>query len=86
METLLLVFYKKEMDKMMKCMRELYSTEQAPIGFAVEKILSATRAGNLQRRQQRYLISCLSQYLQIVKVRNRYICNKRRVDTMDFKL
>jgi hypothetical protein len=77
---------KKKMDEMMKYVRGLNSTEQVPIGYAVEKLMGDTRSGNSQRWHQRDLVSCLSQDLQIVKVRNRYMCNKRRVDAMDFKL
>jgi len=77
---------KKKVDEMMKYVRGLYFTEQVPIGYAVEKLISDTRPGNSQRWHQRHLISCLSQDLQIVKVGNRYMCNKRRVDAMDFKL
>jgi len=81
---------KEKTDKMMKYVRGLHSTEQVPIGYAVEKFLSDTRSlpnsCNSQRWHQRDIINCLSQDLQIVKVRNRYMCNKRRVDGMDFKL
>ena len=76
----------KKVDEMMKYVRGLNSTEQVPIGYAVGKLMGDTRSGNSQRWHQRDLISCLSQDLQIVKVRNRYMCNKRRVDAMDFKL
>lgn len=77
---------KKKVDEMMKYVRGLNSTEQVPIGYAVEKLMGDTRSRNSQRWHQRDLISCLSQDLQILKVRNRYMCNKRRVDAMDFKL
>lgn len=77
---------KKKVHEMMKHVRGLNSTEQVPIGYAVEKLMGDTRSGSSQRWHQRDLISCLSQDLQIVKVRNRYMCNKQRVDAMDFKL
>jgi len=79
----------KKMDKMMDYVRELHSTEQVPIGYAVEKLLSDIRSVNTcnsQRWYQRHIVDCLAQDLQIVKVRNRYMCNKRRVDGMDFRL
>jgi hypothetical protein len=73
----------KKMDKMMNYVRELHSTEQVPIGYAVKKLLSDIRSVNTcnsQRWYQRHIVDCLAQDLQIVKVRNRYMCNKRRVD------
>ena len=79
----------KRMDKMMNYVRELHSTEQVPIGYAVEKLQSDIRSVNTrnsQRWYQRHLVDCLAQDLQIVKVWNRYMCNKRRVDSMDFRL
>jgi hypothetical protein len=85
-----LALRKRKMDKMMKSVRGLHSTEQVPIGYAVERLLSDIRSvrnfSNSQRWYQRHLVDCWSQDLQIVKVRNRYMCNKRRVDAMDFKL
>lgn len=70
---------KEKMDNMMKYARGLHSTEQVPIGYAVKKFLSDTRSVsnscNSQRWHQRDIINGLSQDLQIVKVRNRYICN-----------
>ncbi|KAL1969246.1 hypothetical protein VTN77DRAFT_500 [Rasamsonia byssochlamydoides] len=81
---------KEKVDKMLKYVRELRSTEQVPIGYAIEKLLSNIRSvkqtGNSRRWHRRELLRDLSQDLQIVKVRNRYMCNKRRVDAMDFKL
>jgi hypothetical protein len=85
-----LTLRKRKMDKMMKSVRGLHSTEQVPIGYAVERLLNDIRSvrnfSSSQRWHQRHLVGCLSQDLQIVKVRNRYMCNKQRVDTMDFKL
>lgn len=81
---------KDKMEKMMGCVRELHSTEQVPIKYALKRLLSDIRSveslSNSQHWFQRHLIDRLSQDLQIVKVRNRYMCNKRRVDAMDFKL
>jgi len=81
---------KKKMDDIMEYVRGLHPAEQVSIGYAVEKLLSDTRSvsnsSNSQRWHQRHLINYLSQDLQIVKVRNRYMCDKRRVDAMDFKL
>lgn len=77
---------KEKVDKMMKYVRGLNSTEQVPIGYAVSKLMGDTRSGNSQRWHQRSLICCLSQDLQILELRNMYMCNKRRVDATDFKL
>jgi hypothetical protein len=83
-------FRKEKMEKMMRYVRGFHSTEQVPIGYAVERLLSDIRSAknfcNSQRWYRRHLVDHLSQDLQIVKVRNRYMCNKRRVDAMDFKL
>ncbi|PVH82017.1 hypothetical protein DL98DRAFT_415764 [Cadophora sp. DSE1049] len=83
-----LVSRKKRLDGMMEYVRGIHPAEQVPIGYAVEKFLSDTRSvsNSSKRRRQRELIDCLSQDLQIVKVRNRYMCDKRRVNAMDFKL
>ncbi|KAH9204394.1 hypothetical protein DL95DRAFT_496530 [Leptodontidium sp. 2 PMI_412] len=79
---------KKRMDDMMEYVRGIHPAEQVPIGYAVEKFLSDTRSmsNSSKRWHQRHLIDCLWQDLQIVKVRNRYMCDKRRVEAMDFKL
>ncbi|KAH9210806.1 hypothetical protein DL95DRAFT_512602, partial [Leptodontidium sp. 2 PMI_412] len=76
------------MDDMIEYVRGIHPAEQVPIGYTVEKLLNDTRSvlNSSKRRHQRHLIECLSQDLQIVKVRNRYMCDKRRVDAMDFKL
>lgn len=85
-----LAFRKEKMEKMMRYVRGFHSTEQVPIGYAVERLLSDIRSAknfcNSQRWHRQHLVDHLSQDLQIVKVRNRYMCNKRRVDAMDFKL
>ena len=69
------------------------STEQISLWDALKKHRSGVREvgsvqslhrfrGNFQRR----IIDGLSNELQIVKIRNKYMCNKQRVDAMDFKL
>jgi hypothetical protein len=86
----MLALHKKKLDKMMKDVKELHSKEQVAIRYAVERLLSDIKpvkySCNSQRWHQRHLVDFLSQDLQIVKVQNRYMCNKRRVDAMDFKL
>lgn len=85
-----LALRKKRLDKMMKDVKELHFKEQVPIRYAVERLLSdiqsVKNSSNSQRWHQRHLVDFLSQDLQIVKVRNRYMCNKQQVDAMDFKL
>jgi hypothetical protein len=76
----------KRVDKMLEHVRRLDAREKVPIAYAVEKIMGCTRFSNSRQWYQRHIISSLSRDLQIVKVRNRYICNKRRVDAMDFNL
>ncbi|PVH92775.1 hypothetical protein DM02DRAFT_542900 [Periconia macrospinosa] len=84
-----LALRKNKLDKMLGFVRGLYSTEQVPIAYAVDRLLSDIRSvkytGNSRRWYQQYLINHLSQELGIVKARNRYVCDKRRVDAMDFK-
>lgn len=86
----MLALRKKRLDKMMKDVKELHFKEQVPIRYAVERLLSdiqsVKNSSNSQRWHQRHLVDFLSQDLQIVKVQNRYMCNKQQVDAMDFKL
>ncbi|KAK0117505.1 hypothetical protein ONS95_011845 [Cadophora gregata] len=77
---------KKSWDEMMRRVRGLASAEQVPVAYAVEKLKDVWRFNNSRGWYQRHLIYRMLQDLQIVKVRNRYMCNKRRVDAMDFKL
>ena len=78
------------MEKTMDNVRKLHSTEQVPIRYFIEKLLIDIRSMkslcNSRRWFQRHLIGHLSKDLQIEKVRGRYMCNKRRVDAVDFKL
>jgi len=85
-----LAFRRRKLDEMMNHVRGIHSTEQVPIKYAVEKLLGDIRSGkgfsNSRQWYQQHLIQRLSRQLQIVKVRNRYMCNKQRVDAMDLKL
>lgn len=79
--------------KMMDEARKIRSTEQISLSDALEKYRSQVReVGSMQSlhrfrgKFQRQIIDGLSKELQIVNIRNRYICNKQRVDAMDFKL
>lgn len=80
------------LDKMMESVRILGCSEQVPIACVVDKLMNLEMSSNkamfhVSRRWfQSIVLDKLSQDLQIVKVRNRFQCNKRRVDAMDFKL
>lgn len=52
----------------------------------VEQARSAQKLDRFRGKFQRKIIDGLSKELQIVKIRNKYMCNKQRVDAMDFKL
>lgn len=77
-------------EKMLANVRAVRSTEQVPFSYAIDKLLHDVRSVkgqcNSRRWHQRDLLDELSRDLQIVKVRNRYVCNKGRFDVMDFKL
>lgn len=85
-----LALNKARVDSMMNIVQNICSTEQNPIARAVDRLMSEDTAGkNLRTSRrwfQRHLIYNLSQELQIVKRRNKYIYNKHRVDAMNLKL
>lgn len=79
--------------RMMDELRKIRSTEQGSHWNALNKYRSevgeARSVQSLNRfrgKFQRQIIDGLSKELQIVKIRNKYMCNKHRVDAMDFKL
>ena len=88
-EEQILASNKARINSMMNIMQEIHSTEQISIARAVDKLITKVRSvknfSNSRRWFQRHLIHCLSKELQIVKIR-KYMCNKQRVDAMDFKL
>ncbi len=61
-----------------ECLREVYSE--------VREVRSVQSLNRLRGKFQRRIIDGFSKELQIVKIRNKYMCNKQRVDAMDFKL
>lgn len=79
-----------KVEKMLEYIRGLDFKEQVPIAYAVDKFMSEERSAksfiNSRRWHQRHLVDHLSQDLGIVKKQNRYVCDKRRVDAMNFKL
>ncbi len=79
--------------RMMDEVRKVRSTEQVSHWNALEKYRSEVREvrsvrslNRFRGKFQRQIIDGLSKELQIVKIRNKYMCNKQRVDAMDFKL
>ncbi|KAK0721420.1 hypothetical protein B0T21DRAFT_294714, partial [Apiosordaria backusii] len=76
-----------------------HGEEQAPIAYAIQKLMDAAkgvreeysrkgvREYSLHSQQwfHRLLRERLSNELCITKVRGRYLCDKQRVDAMDFK-
>ena len=73
--------------------RKVRSTQQASHWNALEKYRSEVREARSVRSLNRFrgefqrrIIDGLSKELQIVKIRNNYMCNKQRVDAIDFKL
>lgn len=70
--------------------RSIQSTKQVPISYAIRKAFgesslhSSDRSNRAQYRM--ILLNMFCQDLQIVKARNGYMCNKARVDAIDFKL
>ncbi len=79
--------------RMMDEMRKIRSTEQVSYWNALEKyrsevgdVRSVQSLNRFRGKFQRRIIDGLSKELQIVKIRNKYMCNKLRVDAMDFKL
>ena len=89
-EKQMLALRNKKLEKMMKYVRGIHSTERTPIRYAVEKLLREVKSvknyGNAPRWYQRHIIYHLSEDLHIVKVQNKFMCNKQRVDAMDFKV
>lgn len=73
--------------------RKIGSTEQISPSKALERYRSEVREvrsveslNRFRGKFQRDIVDGLSKELQIVKLRNKYMCNKQRVDAMDFKL
>ena len=79
--------------RMMDEPRKIRSTEQISLWHALKKyrsevseVKSVQSLHRFRGKFQRRIIDDLSKELQIVKIRNKYMCNKQRVDAMDFKL
>ncbi|KAH6635816.1 hypothetical protein F5144DRAFT_486627 [Chaetomium tenue] len=81
---------REKLSNMTRAIKRLPPGEQLPVDYAVQRFLNETRgmgyAQNSHRWHREYLCRELSEELRIVKVRRRYMCDKGRVDAMDFKL
>jgi hypothetical protein len=66
-------------------------SEQVPIRYAVGKLLKEVNSvegwgSNSPRWYQRDLVNNSSKELKILKVANKYVCDRKRVEAMDFRL
>lgn len=86
----ILALREQRVETMLNGVRALQCADQVPIAYAVDRLISEVRSvhyfSNSWLWCQRYVIRELSQDLQILKVRNRWMCSKGRADAMDFKL
>jgi len=82
---------KERKEEMVLRLEELCCSEQVPIRYAVERLLEEVNSvegwvSNSPRWYQRELVNNLSKELKILKVANRYVCDRKRVEAMDFRL
>ncbi|KAK3954529.1 hypothetical protein QBC32DRAFT_81900 [Pseudoneurospora amorphoporcata] len=77
--------HRDRVNKMLEHVKSLQPGEQVPIAYAVDKV-SSIWSGTPAARRHRALREMLSEELQIVKVGNRWKCDKGRVNAMDFDL
>ncbi|OLE53788.1 MAG: hypothetical protein AUG51_11415 [Acidobacteria bacterium 13_1_20CM_3_53_8] len=86
----ILALREQRVETMLNGVRALHCADQVPIAYAVDRLISEVRSvryfSDSRLWYQRYIIRTLSQDLQILKVRNRWMCSKGRADAMDFKL
>ncbi len=86
----ILTLNKARMNSMMKIVQKIHSTEQTSIARVIDKLVSeitsVKNVSNSRRWFQRHLIDYLFQELQVVKIWNKYMCNKQRVDAINYKL
>lgn len=69
---------------MMAKVRAIRSTEQVPISYAIDRAFGSS--DDSQQENEQTLLKLLGKDLQIVKVRDEYMCNKDRVDAIDFRV
>jgi hypothetical protein len=87
----ILLLRKERKEEMVVRLKELGCSEQVPIRYAVEKLLKEVnsvegRVSNSPRWYQRHLVDNLSKELKILKLANKYVCDRKRVEAMDFRL
>jgi hypothetical protein len=78
-------------EEMIAQLMVLNCSERVPIRYAVEKMLVEMQTvkrliPNSPQWHRRHLVTTLSQELNILKVANRYVGSRKRVDAMDFRL
>ena len=83
--------HRQRLGSMLEIVRKISSTDQVSIDYALDRLISNVQSvSGFQRSRgwfRKYLLKKLSQELQIVKTpENHYVCNKQRVDVMDFKV
>lgn len=79
------VAHEEKVSKMLEHVKSLPPGEQVPIAYAVDKV-SIIWADKSATQRHRALIDSMSDELKIVKVGNRWKCDKGRVDAIDFEL
>ncbi|KAK4215409.1 hypothetical protein QBC37DRAFT_481493 [Rhypophila decipiens] len=79
--------HRKKLSDYTEYLKSLPPGEQVPIQYAVEKYRSElNQTFGSYRWHREHLCRTCSEQLGILKVRGRYVCDKARVDAMDWKL
>ncbi|KAM7212837.1 hypothetical protein V8F06_011783 [Rhypophila decipiens] len=79
--------HRKKLSDHTEYLKSLPPGEQVPIQYAVEKYRSELeQTFGSYRWHREHLCRTCSEQLGILKVRGRYVCDKARVDAMDWKL
>ncbi|KAM7191762.1 hypothetical protein V8F33_008729 [Rhypophila sp. PSN 637] len=79
--------HRKKLSDYTEHLKSLPPGEQVPIQYAVEKYMSELNqtSGSYRWHRENLCRTC-SEQIGILKVRGRYICDKARVDAMEWKL
>ncbi|KAH6624917.1 hypothetical protein B0J18DRAFT_490857 [Chaetomium sp. MPI-SDFR-AT-0129] len=75
-----------ELSKLMEHIKSLPPGKLVPVRYAVQKFIGEEGFQNDEKWHRQCLLRELSQELRIVKVGRKYMCDKERVDAMDFDL
>ncbi|KAK3493469.1 hypothetical protein B0T13DRAFT_476703 [Neurospora crassa] len=79
--------HRERIHKMLDHVNSLPPGEQVPIAYAVDKVSSIWGRNSAALRQRAFGFRYeFQEKLLIIKVKNRWICDKGRVDATDFKL